>query len=118
METGDSLSGLLSSTGARLVNLLEGIMTHFPIEAYIGRCTTLRPAGRNLRGTCPFCKEDMLFVFHDRGNWRCFGKCSQGGDLIAWVQKHDAISVRDAISKLSDELDAFHHGEEADADFE
>ncbi len=72
---------------------------------YIGRSTRLQKAGRNFRGLCPFHTEKTpsFYVFPDRGTWRCFGSCGEGGDLFSYVQKRDNVDFRDAVRLLAAE---------------
>ncbi|GBD23134.1 DNA primase [bacterium HR29] len=73
--------------------------------AYIGRTVRLQKAGRNFRGLCPFHTEKTpsFYVFPDRGTWRCFGACSEGGDLFSFVMKRDNCSFREALAELARE---------------
>lgn len=75
-----------------------------PVE-YIGRYTRLQKAGRNFRGLCPFHTEKTpsFYVFPDRGTWRCFGSCGEGGDVFSFVQKRENLEFRDALKLLADE---------------
>src|SRR3954464_1461562 len=75
-----------------------------PVE-YIGRATPLQKAGRNFRGLCPFHTEKTpsFYVFPDRGSWRCFGTCGEGGDLFSFVQKRENLDFRGALRLLADE---------------
>ncbi len=73
--------------------------------AYIGRTVRLQKAGRNFRGLCPFHTEKTpsFYVFPDRGTWRCFGACGEGGDLFSFVMKRDSCSFREALAELARE---------------
>ena len=72
---------------------------------YIGRSVTLQKAGRNLRALCPFHAEKTpsFYVFTDRGTWRCFGSCGEGGDIFSFVQKRENVDFREALRLLADE---------------
>ena len=72
---------------------------------FIGRVTKLQKAGRNFRGLCPFHTEKTpsFYVFPDKGNWRCFGSCGEGGDLFSFVQKRENVDFRDALKTLASE---------------
>lgn len=51
---------------------------------------------------CPLHNEQKgssLIVYDDY--WRCFGKCSRGGDVIAWVQVYHDLSFQDACDHLA-----------------
>src|SRR5258708_35286567 len=73
-----------------------------PIEL-IGKATKLTRAGRNFRGLCPFHTEKTpsFYVFPDRGTWRCFGSCGEGGDLFSFVQKRENGDFRGALRLLA-----------------
>lgn len=75
-----------------------------PVE-FIGRFTRLQKAGRNFRGLCPFHTEKTpsFYVFPDRGTWRCFGSCGEGGDIFSFVQKRENLEFREALRLLADE---------------
>ncbi len=72
---------------------------------YIGRSVKLQKAGRNFRALCPFHTEKTpsFYVFTDRGSWRCFGSCGEGGDVFSFVQKRDNVDFREALRILADE---------------
>ncbi|MBZ0300782.1 MAG: hypothetical protein K8J31_13615, partial [Anaerolineae bacterium] len=51
---------------------------------------------------CPLHNEERgfsLVVYED--HWRCFGKCSRGGDAIAWLQEYHHVSFQEACELLS-----------------
>ncbi len=72
---------------------------------YIGRSVKLSKSGRNFRGLCPFHTEKTpsFYVFIDRGSWRCFGSCGEGGDVFSFVQKRENVDFREALRILADE---------------
>ena len=75
-----------------------------PVE-YIGRVVTLQKSGRNFKANCPFHAEKTpsFYVFPDRGTWRCFGACGEGGDLFTFVQKRENVDFRTALQELARE---------------
>ncbi len=72
---------------------------------YIGRFVKLQKAGRNFRALCPFHTEKTpsFYVFTDRGSWRCFGSCGEGGDVFSFVQKRENVDFREALRILAEE---------------
>ncbi len=69
------------------------------VREYVG----LRSAGGgSLKGLCPFHdeKSPSFHVTPAKGFWHCFG-CQEGGDVISFVRKIDALSFNEAVEKLS-----------------
>ena len=87
------------------MDAVEEIKRKLELVEYIGRSTHLQKAGRNFRGLCPFHTEKTpsFYVFPDRGSWRCFGQCGEGGDLFSFVQKRDSLEFRSALNVLAAE---------------
>lgn len=81
------------------------IKRRIEIAEYVGRSVTLRKSGRNFRGLCPFHTEKTpsFYVFTDRGTWRCFGSCGEGGDLFSFVQKRENVEFPEALRLLARE---------------
>ena len=81
------------------------IKRRLEIAEYVGRSVTLRKSGRNFRGLCPFHTEKTpsFYVFTDRGTWRCFGSCGEGGDLFSFVQKRENVEFPEALRLLARE---------------
>lgn len=73
------------------------------IEEVVGEYVTLKSAGvGSLKGLCPF-HDERTPSFHVRpqvGLWHCFG-CSEGGDVIAFVQKIDSLGFAEAVERLA-----------------
>jgi DNA primase len=85
------------------MDAVEEIKRRLEIAEYIGRSVKLTRSGRSFRGLCPFHTEKTpsFFVFPDRGSWRCFGQCGEGGDLFTFVQKQHNIDFRAALHELA-----------------
>ncbi len=69
------------------------------VREYVG----LRSAGGgSLKGLCPFHdeKSPSFHVTPAKGFWHCFG-CQEGGDVISFVRKIDALSFNEAVEKLA-----------------
>jgi DNA primase len=73
------------------------------IDEVIGDHLQLRRAGGgSLKGLCPFHdeKSPSFNVTPSRGLWFCFG-CSNGGDVIKFVQEIDHLSFTEAVERLA-----------------
>ncbi|GAA3706583.1 DNA primase [Nonomuraea antimicrobica] len=74
-----------------------------PIADVIGEHIQLRNAGGgNLKGLCPFHdeKSPSFNVTPERGMYFCFG-CSEGGDVITFVEKIEHLSFGEAVERLA-----------------
>ncbi|KGM14317.1 DNA primase [Cellulomonas bogoriensis] len=73
------------------------------IEEVVGEHVALKPAGvDSQKGLCPF-HDERSPSFHVRpqvGLWHCFG-CGEGGDVISFVQKIDALPFAEAVEHLA-----------------
>jgi len=65
----------------------------------------LKKRGRNWLGLCPFHSEKTpsFTVSEDKRLWHCFG-CQQSGDLIAFIQKIEAVGFSDAVQLIANRL--------------
>jgi len=74
-----------------------------PIADVIGEHIQLRNAGGgNLKGLCPFHdeKSPSFNVTPERGMFFCFG-CSEGGDVITFVEKIEHLPFSEAVERLA-----------------
>jgi DNA primase len=73
------------------------------VDEVIGEYLQLRGAGGDsLKGLCPFHDEKTpsFNVTPSRGLWYCFS-CSEGGDVIKFVQRIDNLSFTEAVERLA-----------------
>ena len=87
------------------MDVVEAIKRQLDLVEYIGRVTPLQKSGKSFKGLCPFHTEKTpsFYVFPERGNWRCFGSCGEGGDLFTFVQKRENTDFRGALRVLAAE---------------
>ena len=74
-----------------------------PVEEVVGEYLQLRSAGGgSLKGLCPFHEEKTpsFNVTPARGLFYCFS-CSEGGDVIRFVQMIDHLSFTEAVERLA-----------------
>jgi DNA primase len=69
------------------------------IRSYI----QLSPAGRSLKGLCPFHgeKTPSFIVSPDKKIWHCFG-CGEGGDVLSFVMKYEHVEFPEALRMLAE----------------
>ncbi|HET7530926.1 MAG TPA: DNA primase, partial [Mycobacteriales bacterium] len=74
------------------------------IDEVVSAYVTLRNAGGgSQKGLCPFHdeKSPSFHVTPARNVFYCFG-CSEGGDVISFLQKIDGLGFTDAVERLAD----------------
>ncbi len=84
---------------------IHEIRNQADIVSLVSRYVELRQAGRNWKGLCPFHDEKTpsFNVNPDRQVFHCFG-CQEGGDVIAFLMKHDGLSFPEAARSLAADL--------------
>jgi DNA primase catalytic core len=85
---------------------LEQVKAQVDIVQYIGQFVDLKASGRNYKACCPFHddKTPSFVVNPERQTWRCFGACSEGGDLLDFRMKRDNLDFMGALDAFCDEL--------------
>src|SRR5918998_260133 len=85
---------------------IEEVKARTNIADIVGDYVSLKAAGvGSMKGLCPF-HDERTPSFHVRpqvGLWHCFG-CSEGGDVISFVQKIDHLSFAEAVERLAARL--------------
>jgi DNA primase len=81
---------------------IEEIKNRANIVDLISEYVTLKKAGRNFVGLCPFHKEKTpsFTVTPDRQMFYCFG-CSEGGNIFAFLMKVSQMSYPEAVRHLA-----------------
>jgi DNA primase len=82
---------------------IAAVRERSPIDEVVGEYLQLRSAGGgSLKGLCPFHDEKTpsFNVTPSRGLYYCFS-CSEGGDVISFVQKVDSLSFAEAVERLA-----------------
>lgn len=82
--------------------IIDDIKFRNPIEDVISSYVTLRRAGSNLNGLCPFHSEKTpsFTVFPGTQSFYCFG-CGAGGDAISFVMRAENIDYISAVRLLA-----------------
>ena len=84
-------------------NFIQEVVDRTDIEVLIGRYVTLKRAGANLLGLCPFHSEKTpsFTVSPTKKMFFCFG-CHAGGSAITFVQKMENLDFADAVEQLAE----------------
>ena len=82
--------------------IIDEILYRNDIEQVIGSYVTLKRAGSNLNGLCPFHSEKTpsFTVFPATKSFYCFG-CGAGGDAITFVMRTENLDYRGALEFLA-----------------
>lgn len=83
---------------------IEDLKERIRIEDIVKRYVKLKPVGKNLFGVCPFHSEKTpsFSVNSDLNLFKCYG-CGEGGDVISFIQKVEALEFREALEFLAKE---------------
>lgn len=81
---------------------IEEVKNRNGIEEIISRYLTLKRAGSNVVGLCPFHNEKSpsFTVFPATRSFYCFG-CGAGGDVISFVMRAENLDYREAVEHLA-----------------
>ena len=82
--------------------IIDEIVYRSDIEQVIGSYVTLKRAGSNFNGLCPFHNEKTpsFTVFPATKSFYCFG-CGAGGDVITFIMREENLDYREAVEFLA-----------------
>ena len=83
-------------------SFIQELLSRVDIAEVVGRHVTLRKAGANHMGLCPFHgeKSPSFAVSPSRQTYHCFG-CGVHGNAIGFLMEHLGMGFVDAVSDLS-----------------
>lgn len=89
-------------TGVIAREIIDDIVARSDIEQVISSYVTLKRAGSNLKGLCPFHSEKTpsFTVYPGNQSFYCFG-CSAGGSVITFIQKAENLDYIGAVEFLA-----------------
>ncbi|MGD8351918.1 MAG: DNA primase [Nitrospirota bacterium] len=80
----------------------DEIKQRLDIVEVVGDYVALKRSGQNFKGLCPFHAEKTpsFMVSQPKQIYHCFG-CGAGGDLFAFVMKHEGLTFPEALEMLA-----------------
>ena len=83
-------------------DIIDEILIRNDIESLVGGYISLKRAGSNLKGLCPFHSEKTpsFTVYPSDNSFYCFG-CGVGGDAITFIKKMEHLDYHDAVEFLA-----------------
>jgi DNA primase len=83
-------------------HVLDDIRARIDVVELVGQWVTLKRAGVNWKGLCPFHAEKTpSFTVHPKkGIFHCFG-CGAGGDAFGFVMRQDRLTFPEAVRALA-----------------
>lgn len=82
--------------------VIDEILLRNDIESLIGSYVSLKRAGSNLKGLCPFHSEKTpsFTVYPSENSFYCFG-CGVGGNAITFIRQIEHLDYPDAVEFLA-----------------
>jgi len=82
--------------------VIEEIVARNDIESVIGSYVSLKRAGSNMKGLCPFHSEKTpsFTVYPADNSFYCFG-CGVGGDVVTFIKNIEHLDYPDAVEFLA-----------------
>ena len=96
---------------------IEKIKDAANIVDVVGEFVTLRKAGANYKGLCPFHNEKTpsFIVSPSRGTCHCFG-CGKGGNSISFIMEYEQMTYPEALRWLANKYHIEIHERELSDD--
>ena len=85
--------------------LIDSIRSQADIVDVVSDYVTLRKAGRNYKGLCPFHDEKTpsFSVNQERQIFHCFG-CGKGGNVFSFLMEHENVTFVEAVRHIARRL--------------
>jgi DNA primase len=87
------------------MDVKEQIKRSVSIADAVSRYVNLKPAGKYLKGLCPFHTEKTpsFFVMPDKDTFSCYG-CNKFGDIFTFIQEIENLAFPEAMNFLIDKF--------------
>lgn len=84
---------------------VDEVKQKIDIVELIGKYLSLKKAGRNYKGNCPFHgeKTPSFMVNQELQIFKCFG-CGEGGDVFSFLQKVEGMNFYEALKTLAEQV--------------
>ena len=84
---------------------VQDLLTRVDVVELVGRTVTLKKAGINYKGLCPFHgeKSPSFIVSPTRQTYHCFG-CGVHGDAIRFLCEHHGMAFPEAVRDLAQQV--------------
>ena len=86
-------------------SIIDEVRSRNDIVSVIGSYVSLKKAGTNYQGLCPFHSEKTpsFNVNPSRQIYKCFG-CGKGGNVITFLMEYDSLSFPEALQNLAERV--------------
>jgi DNA primase len=87
------------------MTVVDEIKDRIDIVEIVGESVKLRKSGKSYSGFCPFHpnkRTPAFAVFPESGTWRCFGACSEGGDVFSFLMKKEGWDFKETLAYLAE----------------
>ncbi|WP_227430482.1 DNA primase [Psychrobacter sp. I-STPA6b] len=83
-------------------HVLDQLCSQADLVSIIGKHTTLKRAGREFKGCCPFHgeKTPSFYVNPQKNVYNCFG-CGVSGNAISFLRDYENLTFSEAVKELS-----------------
>jgi DNA primase len=84
-------------------SFIDELVSRADVAEIIGTRVTLKRAGREYKGLCPFHTEKTpsFYVIPEKGFYHCFG-CGAHGTAIGFLMSYDNLGFREAVEALAE----------------
>lgn len=85
------------------MSVVDDVKSRIDIVDVVSEYAALQKAGRNFKALCPFHQEKTpsFVVFPDTQTWRCFGACSEGGDVFSFIMKAEGWDFSETLREMA-----------------